>query len=310
MPIIQGIHHVTAIGGNPVVNLDFYTRVLGLRLVKRTVNFDDPSTWHLYFGDRIGSPGTILTFFPHPHARDRQPGTSEVAHTSFSVPAGALADWRQRLTAAGIDVEEVQVVGQSAIAFADPHSTRLRIVESTGPADAAPWTDAGIAADAAIRGFDGVRLAVPDIDPTATFLTDVFGLPERDRHGDARWFDAGDSQRIEVIASADPRARLGAGAVHHVAFRVPDDEAQLALSQRLVAAGIGVTPVQDRQYFRSIYFREPGGVIFEIATDIPGFAIDEAENDLGQSLKLPPWLEPQRATLEQSLPPLTQAVTP
>lgn len=309
MPAIQGIHHVTAIGGDPVVNVDFYTHVLGVRLVKRTVNFDDPSTWHLYFGDRVGTPGTILTFFPHPRARDRQAGSSEVSQTSFAVPAGALGEWRRRLNEAGIAAKDAELAGQPALAFADPHTTQLMLVESAGPAAAVPWTDDGMPAEIAIRGFDSVRLAVSDIEPTAAFLADVFGLPELDRHGDARWFDAGDGQRIELVASADPRARLGAGAVHHVAFRVPDDDAQLALRERLSAAGLGVTPVQERQYFRSIYFREPGGVIFEIATDTPGFTVDEPEADLGRSLKLPPWLESQRAVIEQSLPPLAQAVT-
>lgn len=307
--MIHGIHHVTAIGGDAAVNLDFYTRVLGLRLVKRTVNFDDPSTWHLYFGDRVGSPGTILTFFPHPYARNRQPGSSEVTDTAFAVPAGALAAWRDRLTAANITVEQTQFAGQAALAFADPHTTRLMLVESEGPAETVAWTDGGVPTDTAIRGFAGVRLAVPEVGPTAHLLAEVFGLTEYDPHKTSRWFDAGDGQWIEVTPSALPRARFGAGAVHHVAFRVPDNHAQLALRERLIAAGISVTPVQERQYFRSIYFREPGGVIFEIATDVPRFTIDEPEAELGQSLKLPPWLEPQRAVLEQSLPPLTQAVT-
>ncbi len=307
---IHGIHHVTAIGGDPVVNLDFYTRVLSLRLVKRTVNFDDPGTWHLYFGDRVGSPGTIMTFFPHPLARDRKPGTSEVAQTAFAVPAGSLAAWRDRLAGAGVDAQETQIAGQAAIAFADPHTTRLVLVEGTGPAEAVPRTAGGAPGEMAIRGFAGVQLAVPDVAATARFLADVFGLPERTSDGPNRGFDAGANQWIEVTPMAGQRARLGAGAVHHVAFRVPDDDAQLALRERLIDVGISVTPVQERMYFRSIYFREPGGVIFEIATDVPGFAVDETEAELGQSLKLPPWLERQRAVLERSLPSLTREATP
>ncbi len=307
---IHGIHHVTAIGGEPVANRDFYTRVLGLRLVKRTVNFDDPTTWHLYFGDRQGSPGTIMTFFPHPLARRGRAGSSEVARTSFAVPAGTLADWRERFEAEGLAVEEAEENDQRVLRAHDPHGTRLALVESAGPDGAEPWTGGGVSADIAVRGVAGVRLSVPDVEATAAFLADVFGLPEVGRSsgvGDGRWFDAGDGQRVEVIASAAPRAQLGAGSVHHVAFRVADDEAQLALRRRLADAGLGVSEVMERQYFRSIYFREPGGVLFEIATDAPGFAIDEPEAELGQTLKLPPWLEPRRAELERGLPPLTRA---
>ncbi len=303
---IHGIHHVTAIGGPPAVNVDFYTRVLGLRLVKRTVNFDDPTTWHLYFGDRLGSPGTIMTFFPHPLARPGRAGGGEVGRTTFAVPTGTLDPWQARLAAEGWAVEETAAASPRVLELRDPDGVRLALVESTGASGGDPWAVEGVPPEIAIRGFESVRLDVPDVDPTADFLREVFGLPEVERQGGRRCFDAGDGQRVEVAATASPRAQLGAGSVHHVAFRVPDDDAQLAMQRRLAEGGFAVTDVQDRQYFRSIYFREPGGVIFEIATDVPGFAVDEAEAELGQALKLPPWLESRRSDLEQALPPLTR----
>ncbi|MFA9479743.1 ring-cleaving dioxygenase [Phycisphaerales bacterium AB-hyl4] len=306
---IHGIHHVTAIGGEPVTNLDFYTRVLGLRLVKRTVNFDDPTTWHLYFGDEHGSPGTLMTFFPHPLARAGRAGSGEVARTTFAVPAGALADWRQRLEREGLALEQTDEGDQHLLEVRDPHGTRLALTESAGPSHVEPWTGGQVSADLAIRSIESVRLDVPDVDATVAFLQEMFGLQQVGGRGDRRWLDAGGGQRVEVKASARPRAQLGAGSVHHVAFRVPDDEAHVAMQRRLAEGGYAVTEVKDRQYFRSIYFREPGGVIFEIATDVPGFATDEPEAELGQRLKLPPWLESRRTELMQSLPPLTQEVS-
>lgn len=317
-PTILGIHHVTAIGGEPVTNLDFYTRVLGLRLVKRTVNFDDPTTWHLYFGDRHGSPGTIMTFFPHPLARPGQAGSGEVARTDFAVPAGTLGRWRERLESEGLVVAETDEGDRRGLQVHDPHGTRLALIESAGPGgpgapgSVEPWVAGDVSADLVVRGLAGVRLNVRDVEPTADFLQQVFGFQEVEGHGDSRGFDDGNGQRIEVAAmpgAAEPRAQLGAGSVHHVAFRVPDDEAQVSLQRRLGDAGFGVTEVKDRQYFRSIYFREPGGVIFEIATDVPGFAVDEPEAQLGQMLKLPPWLESRRADLERALPPLKKGVS-
>ena len=306
---IHGIHHVTAIGGEPGANLNFYTHVLGLRLVKRTVNFDDPTTWHLYFGDRLGRPGTLMTFFPHPLARPGQAGSGEVARTAFAVPEGTLGNWHQRLEANGLAMRETDVGGQIGLEVQDPHGTRLALIETAGPDGVEPWAGHGVSADMAMRGFDSVRLNVRDVQPTATFLAEALGLPEVARHGDSRWFDVGDGQRIEVAPSADSRAQLGAGSVHHVALRVPNDATQLFMRARLIKTGVGVTDVQDRQYFRSIYFREPGRVIFEIATDVPGFAIDEADAELGQAIKLPPWLESQRSVLEQSLPPLAKEMS-
>jgi len=306
---ILGIHHVTAIGGEPAVTLDFYTRVLGLRLVKRTVNFDKPTIWHLYFGDRLGTPGTLMTFFPHPLAHPGLAGSREVARTAFAVPAGTLGQWRERLEAERLPVMLVEEGDRHELQVRDPHGTRLALVESAGPKGVEPWGTGGVSADLAIRGFESVRLNVPDIGFTAAFLQEALGLREIEcpyESGNSRSFDVGDGQRVEVVASTEPRAELGAGSVHHVAFRVPDDEALVAMRHHLTDSGYGVTKVKDRHYFRSIYFREPGGVIFEIATDVPGFTIDEPEAELGQTLKLPPWLESQRMTIEQSLAPLTR----
>jgi glyoxalase family protein len=250
-----------------------------------------------------------MTFFPHPLSRPGRAGSGEVGRTDFAVPAGTLGRWLERLEGEGIDVGEIVDGDRRTLEVFDPHGTRLALIEAAGPNGAQAWTSGGVPADLAVRGFAGIRLDVRDVEPTAAFLREMFGLPEIGHDGGSRWFDAGGGQRVEVAADAGAgggRARLGAGSVHHVAFRVPDDAAQIAMQRRLMDAGVGVTEIKDRQYFRSIYFREPGGVIFEIATDVPGFAVDETEAQLGQVLKLPPWLEPQRAALEEVLPPLTR----
>lgn len=309
IPLIHGIHHVTMIGSEPHTNLDFYTRVLGLRLVKQTVNFDDPSTWHLYYADRPGAPGTIITFFPYPRARPGQPGTSQVAQTTLAIPAGTLTQWQHRLEAEGVSPKQTQINNQKLLQFRDPHGTQLALIEANNPASVDPWTSI-VPANLAVRGIHSVLLHVPDIKLTADFLRRVFGLaeltPKDDPNSDdTRSFQLDNHQRIEMAESLQPRARLAAGSVHHIAFRVPDEDALAAIHKRLANAGFDASPIRDRKYFRSIYFREPGGVIFEIATDTPGFTVDEPEDSLGQQLQLPPWLEPQRAQLTQSLPPLT-----
>lgn len=322
-PTILGIHHVTAIAGEPAVNRDFYTRVLGLRLVKRTVNYDDPGTWHLYFGDRLGRPGTLLTFFPHARARPARPGSGEVALTRFAVPTGSLDHWRRRLDALGIAFEPTADADRPAITLRDPHDTRLALVEAAdapadAPTDVDPWVaddpNDDLPADAAILGFDSVQLAVRDPAPTVALLSDLFALREITAAGTGRRVFSADGQRpgqrVEVVPCDAPAARFGAGAVHHVAFRVADEADHDAMRRRLTEAGLAVSEVKDRQYFKSIYFREPGGVICEIATDGPGNTFDEPEQALGQSLMLPPWLEPQRPQLERALPPLTGAASP
>lgn len=293
-----GLHHVTAFSGPAARNLDFYTRVLGLRLVKKTVNFDDPGTWHLYYGDAAGRPGTILTFFPIAHAAPGRAGIGETQETAFAVPRGSLGAWIDRLAAHGIDHDvPVKSFGETVLRFRDPDGTALALV----------GTDAD-GAEPVILGFHGVTLRLAETAPTAAILTDVFGFTEAAREGDAiRYAGTAEAGRF-VTLRADParaRGRQGAGSVHHVAFRAADDAAQEAMVAQLTGRhGLPVTEQRDRQYFRSVYFREPGGVLFEIATDIPGFAVDEPADSLGTDLKLPATLEPHRARIEAALPSL------
>jgi glyoxalase family protein len=308
---LGALHHVTAFAGDPARNLDFYARVLGLRLVKRTVNFDDPGTWHLYYGDQAGSPGSILTFFPVPGLPRGARGTGQATETAFAVPPASLPFWRDRLRALGVAFAEAGPrFGAEVLAFEDPDGLGLELVGD--PASVArPGAAAGdIPAAHAIRGFLGVTLRLRDADRTARVLTGLLGYAEAAEEGGRRRFVAerGDGPLAPVLdiveAPAGARAEEGAGSVHHIAFRVASVEAQEALRRRIAAAGHRVTPILDRQYFRSIYFREPGGVLFEVASDPPGFAVDEAPEALGERLMLPAWLEPQRAQIERALPPL------
>ena len=306
MSDILGIHHVTALSGPPARNLWFYTHVLGLRLVKRTVNFDDPGSYHFYFGDRTGRAGTLITFFPHPGFRAGSPGAREVGVTHFAVPADALGYWHERLDRAGLSLTRETAAGREWLAFRDPDGTRLTVVgdEST-PAGAAP--ESPVPADRAIHGIAGVTVVVNELAPTAAFLTDSLGFRQVDAGG-RQWFApaAGASgQFIDVVEAPDaPAPVLGVGSVHHVAWRVADDAARDRVRAAVEGKVTALTPVRDRTYFRSIYFREPGGVIFEVATDGPGFTVDEDEAALGTALKLPPQFEPRRGEIEAALPPL------
>jgi glyoxalase family protein len=307
MPI-NGLHHVTAIAGPAQRNLDFYVRTLGLRLVKKTVNFDDPGTYHFYFGDGTGQPGTILTFFPWANAAQGRPGCGEAHETSFRVPEGSLAHWAERFADAGVDFDMPVVrFGHEVLALRDPDGMRLSLVAVPAIADEAAWTSDGISPAHAIRGFHGVTLVVADPARTGHVLGDVFGFAATaTESGVTRWQAPGtapgsvvDLRRTDDIA----RGRQGAGTVHHIAFRAADDAAQAVMVARLAAEhGLRTTEQKDRNYFRSVYFREPGGVLFEIATDVPGFAADEPVETLGTALKLPAFLEPRRAAIEAHLP--------
>lgn len=308
------LHHVTAFAGDPARNLDFYGRVLGLRLVKRTVNFDDPGTWHLYYGDQAGSPGSILTFFPIPGMPRGSRGAGQASETAFSVPPASLPFWRERLAALGLPfAEPAPRFGAEVIAFEDPDGLALELV---GDPAAAAWPGAAsvdIPAEHAIRGFFGVTLTVRDAARTASVLTSLLGYaPGVEEDGRLRFTAAREDGAMAAVvdiveAPSAARGGDGAGAVHHVAFRVADTAAQEALRRRIAAAGHNVTPILDRQYFRSIYFREPGGVLFEVASDPPGFAVDEPAESMGGRLMLPEWLEPQRAAIERALPVLEKA---
>jgi len=316
----RGIHHVTAIATDPQANVDFYAGVLGLRLVKKTVNFDDPGTYHLYYGDATGRPGTILTFFPWPYARRGTRGTGQATVTAFSVPDGSLGFWRERLGASGEAHDEpARRLDEEVLTLLDPDGLKLELVAHAGAAEAEPWDGGPVPAEHAIRGFHGVTLAEQGYEATAELLTASMGFELAGETGNRFRFVAageGPGRVVDVLCSPDlPPGRVAAGTVHHVAFRAADDADQLARRQALADRGLDVTPVLDRQYFHSIYFREPGGVLFEIATDPPGFTLDEPPEELGSALRLPPWLEPHRERIEATLPPLAApaerpAVTP
>lgn len=307
---INGIHHVTAISGPARRNLDFYGRVLGLRLVKKTVNFDDPGTYHLYYGDAAGSPGTILTFFPWDHAAPGRLGVGETQETVFRVPEGALGYWTHRLVAHGVPHDApVRRFGETVLAFRDPDGMRLALVGIPGIEAEPAWQDGDVPAEHAIRGFHSVSLLVADAAPTGAILGDVFGFREIGREDTLvryRTEGAGPGSIVDLrVAGGFLPARQGAGSVHHVAFRAADDAAQEEMVRRLADHhGIRTTEQRDRNYFRSVYFREPGRVLFEIATDVPGFAVDEPVASLGEALKLPAGLENQRARIEALLPAL------
>jgi predicted esterase/catechol 2,3-dioxygenase-like lactoylglutathione lyase family enzyme len=315
MTRVLGIHHVTAIAGDPQRNLDFYAGILGLRFVKRTVNFDDPQTYHFYYGDEIGTPGTILTFFPWPGARRGRQGTGQVAVTSFAVLPTALGFWLERLIRFGIRFDGPTKRGAShgdpeqILAFRDPDGLMLEIVSHPG-ADVRPgWGGApGISLEHSLRGFHTVTLWEESGDDTERVLVDTLGFrPLRDVEGTRRYTtgDGSPGTLVDVRSIGGfPSAVSGAGTVHHVAWSVTDDAAQLEMRERVLEAGFEPTPVIDRNYFHSVYFREPGGVLFELATKLPGFTVDEPVEHLGERLMLPAQYEPVRAQIEAALPPI------
>ena len=303
---VAGIHHVTAIASDPQRNLDFYTQVLGLRLVKRTVNFDDPGTYHFYFANEVGTPGTILTFFPWPGAARGSIGVGQVTVTSFSVPEGSLKYWEEHLIQAGASVEKsAKRLGEEVLAVADPDGLKIELIASPWTRETHPWSGSAIPAQHAVHGFHSVTLSEQGYERTAKLLA-TMGFRKVAEEGNRFRFEVGEGgtgARADVLCVSEaPQGRLGAGTVHHVAWRAADDDAQKSWRQRLVENDLDVTPVMDRCYFHSIYFREPGGVLFELATDPPGFAIDEPVRTLGESLKLPIWLERYRAEIEKVLP--------
>ncbi|CAH1650072.1 putative ring-cleaving dioxygenase MhqO [Hyphomicrobiales bacterium] len=306
----NGLHHVTAISGPARRNLDFYTRVLGLRLVKKTVNFDDPGTYHLYFGDADAAPGSILTFFPWEHAAPGRLGVGETQETVFRVPEGSIGFWTHRFVELGVPHEApAKRFGESVLSFRDPDGMRLALVGLPGVEREPAWSEGGIAPENAIRGFHSVSLLLADAAPTGAILSDVFGFTEAAREGTLIRYEAKGTAIGGVIdlrvAGGFLPARQGAGSVHHIAFRAGDDAAQEEMVRRLAENhGIRTTEQRDRNYFRSVYFREPGHVLFEIATDVPGFAVDESAAELGQSLKLPAGLEAHRKQIEAVLPEL------
>ncbi len=308
---ITGIHHITAIASDPQVNVDFYAGLLGLRLVKRTVNFDDPSAYHLYYGDETGAPGTIVTFFTWPGAADRgRVGTGQVTRISFSAAPEALHFWADRLRRHGVAVARATRFGEDTLNFADPDGIPVEIV-AVAHDSRSGWTSAPIPPAFALRGLHTTEVTVAASAATELLITDVMGYRLVHREGDRARFETGaggSGTTIDVIASPQSQHGLGGvGTIHHIAWRVPDDIGERAMQDRLARAGYHVSPVRDRNYFRSIYYRERGGVLFEIATDVPGFPVDEPVASLGSALKLPRQFESARTEIENLLPPLQPA---
>jgi glyoxalase family protein len=333
-----GIHHITAIAGDPQPNLDFYIETLGMLLVKRTVNFYDRGSYHFYFGDNIGSPGTIITFFPWPGARRGVRGSGQVTTVSFAVAHNSIAFWKERLRANHVIAEEIAGrFGNVALRFLDPDGLLLELIErAVIPSDLSRRSPAkaevegtrgsylkdsaagslpalaqgyGAAGDSArddgIRGFAAPTLEVRRPDQTEKLLTEILGFEFVGEENNRRRFRGScshASSEIDLVSSEAGFGQIAVGTVHHIAFRAADDEEQLQVREQLVARGLNVTPVIDRQYFHSIYFREPNGILFEIATDGPGFLIDESAEELGETLKLPPIYEEKRAEIERVLP--------
>ena len=304
---IKGLHHVTAMARDAADNNAFYTHVLGLRRVKKTVNFDEPSVYHLYYGEEVGTPGSVMTYFPFPGIARGKPGTGEVGTTVFAVPEGALELWAQRLAAQNVgNVERSESFGQKRLSFRGPDGDGLALAEVPGDARE-PWVGNGIGHDEAIRGFHSASLRLKDGGATEELLR-YMGYQEAEKHEGVKRFvmpggNGADFIDLETLPAVD-RARLGAGSVHHIAFAVPDRAAQLEVRKALVDAGLAVTPVIDRDYFWAIYFRTPGGVLFEVATNEPGFDTDEDTAHLGEALKLPTQHAHLRPFLEKTLEPL------
>ncbi|AKQ46977.1 diguanylate cyclase [Rufibacter radiotolerans] len=306
---ILGLHHITAIAGSAKKNLDFYTKTLGLRLLKKTVNFDDPGTYHLYYGDEKGSAGTVLTFFPYEGARRGSSGTGMATSIGYAVPEGSFDFWMKRFEAHNVLYNKPsEKFGEKYLAFLDPDGLKLELVIPRNPDNRTPWTTQEVSADVATRGFHSVALTLKDIKATAAILTDIFGYTLLEKSGNRYRYitDAVAHAAIIDLVELPNEARGigGAGTNHHIAFRVKDEATLMEFRKKVAAAGHNITEKIDRNYFYSLYFREPGGVLFEIATDNPGFGIDEEWDKLGSSLLLPPQYEASRAKIEAVLPSL------
>lgn len=306
---ILGLHHITAIADNAKRNLDFYTQVLGVRLVKKTVNFDDPGTYHFYFGNEEGTPGTILTFFPWEGIGKGTNGSGLATHIGYSVPKGSLEFWKNRFQQFNVNFEEDEIFGEKLISFKDPDGLQLQFIESSRPDDRKVWTTDDIKDENALKGFHNITLTLKKAEPTIKVLTDIFGY-NLQKQEDERYRFATDAietaNLVDIIENDKIQAgRNAAGTNHHVAFRVKDDKVLMEFREKVLSAGLNITPKIDRDYFYSLYFREPGGVLFEIATDNPGFTVDEPLNELGINLKLPKQHEALREKIEEVLPKLS-----
>jgi glyoxalase family protein len=312
MSDITGIHHITAISGDAQENLDFYTGVLGMRLVKKSVNQDDPGTYHLFYADAAGHPGTDLTFFPFRHSAPGRLGVGLGVEICLAIPDGSFEYWSQRLSEQGAKLGDAETRrGERTITLTDPHGQRLALVETAEERQYEPWPRSPVPADRQIVGLHSVRAWERDLAATASFLTELL---EFESHGEENgWhrfgvYGGGSGKHIELRELPDvPRGAWGVGTMHHVAWRVADESVELKVRERIARAHRRPTEVIDRFWFKSVYFLEPGGVLFELATDGPGFTTDESLEHLGEQLVLPPWLEPQRRQIESALPPLQPA---
>jgi glyoxalase family protein len=304
---ILGLHHVTAIASDAQRNYDFYAKVLGLRFLKKTVNFDDPSTYHFYFGDEIGSAGTILTFFPWQNMTPGRRGTGQATEIGYSVPEGSFDFWLKRFEQHNVTFNKPsEKFGESYLTLLDPDGLKLELTVAKNPDPRTPWATADVSAEVATKGFHNVTLTLASIKGTAEILTEVFGYKLVEQHVNRYRFATDAVPGAAIIdlveAPGEARGHVAGGSVHHVAFRVPDDATLMRFREKVLARGLDITPQIDRQYFHSLYFREPGGVLFEIATDNPGFMIDERLEELGTHLLLPPQYEKRRAQIEAHLP--------
>ena len=308
---ILGIHHITAIAGEAQRNFDFYTKVLGLRFVKKTVNFDDPGTYHFYYGNEQGAPGTILTFFPWTYVKRGTTGVGMATEIGYSVPEGSLDFWIKRFDEYKIRHQQpLERFGEKLLPFQDPDGLELNLIVPSTEDNRTAWETDAIKKDTATKGFHSVILRLRDIKPTVAVLTDIFGYKLLKQEGNYYRFitdSVSTAAIVDIIEDVNGKPGIVAGGTnHHVAFRVKNEEIQMKIREKVIAHGLRITEKIDRNYFFSLYFREPGGILFEIATDNPGFTVDEDVKELGTHLKLPIQYEPERPQIEKQLPVLTQ----
>lgn len=306
---ILGLHHITAIAGNAQRNYDFYTKTLGLRMVKKTVNFDDPQTYHFYFGDKTGTPGSILTFFPWERVKKGKNGVGMATEIGYSVPEGSLDFWKKRFEKNGVEFGKTrEQFGEKYLPFRDPDGLNLKLVVPKHQDDRDAWETDEIKSDVALKGFHSVTLTLYNVGPTAGILTDIFDYELEEKEDDFYRYKTKAVENAAIVdIHEDPTAERGinaGGTNHHIAFRVKDEETQMYFREKIIEKGLQITEKIDRDYFFSLYFREPGGVLFEIATDSPGFTRDENQEELGSSLKLPVQYEGSRDRIEKLLPEL------
>jgi glyoxalase family protein len=306
---IKGIHHITAIAGNAKRNVNFYTNTLGLHLVKKTVNFDDPNTYHLYYGDTKGAPGTILTFFPWEGIAAGRRGARQATEIGYSIPQGSLDFWLKRMEDHNIIHNKVaDKFGEQYLTVLDPDGLKLELTVAKNADSRQPWETNEIKAENAIKGFHNITLTTNKMEPTARILTDVFGYKLLEQHVNRYRFITDTVENANIVdlveVAGEIAGHVAGGSVHHVAFRVSDEKTLMEYRDKIAALGLHITDKIDRNYFYSLYFREPGGVLFEIATDNPGFDVDEPADQLGQNLMLPVQYESRRAEIEKTLPEL------